>query len=255
MRRQFVFAALVLMLALIALGLTSPTGVLAQEIQDVKILNHYFTHQIRGLGKEFKVSTLSLKDPAATRLVVLNLSAQAKEADANYTMDDFAIRFVNQKGEKERAKCVGLKNEELIFVSNVSSKIKKPGPFTFSLVFVIDAGVDEIELLSRFTPTAPKYRLGKARPVSVSIKTIGDASALKKMETLVRKAGLHVADMGEKLNKDTRGVKIHHNQQVSKEVQKLAQDIKNELGITPQTSLMANTDIISVYDILIWVGK
>jgi hypothetical protein len=243
------------MLALIALGLTSPTGVLAQEIQDVKILNHYFTHQIRGLGKEFKLTTLSLKDPAATRLVVLNLSAQAKQAEANYTFDDFAIRFVNPKGEKERANCVGLGDGRSIFVSKVSVKVKKPGPFTFSLAFVIDAGVDEIELLSRFAPTSPKYQIGKARPVSISIKTIGDAGALKKMKDLVIKAGFHVADTGEQLNKDTRGVHIHHNPRVSKEVQKLAQDIKNESGITPQTGLLEKTNILAGYDILIWVGK
>lgn len=233
----------------------SATAITAGELQNLRVIGHYFTTEI-STGRR----TIYTKDPSKGRYIVLKLSATIQKDDAVVFAPDFVLRYSHRNGREDCADCDAIAKAKTeasgefgrFYAASVPRITINSGEVYFGLAFWIESDVETIELY-RIGVTEPlTYYIGSDRLYSVSIYTNGDSNPLSETKKVIQQGGFQVVDASDTLVKEETGVTIHYAEKAESQAREISQRLMTAFGIIPTVKKM---ELISEVDIIVWLGK
>lgn len=242
----------------LALGMllaTSPAAaIVARDLQELRILSHHFTTTIATEER-----TLSTKDPAKGRYLVLKLSGTVPKDEAVVFAPDFVLVYSHRDGQEDRADCAAIGTAKTaapgefthVAAGNVPRVTLRQGKAYFGLAFWIEPDVSSLTLYRIGAGPLP-YRIGADRSYSVSIFTNSHARLLAEAKKVLQDGDYHVVQASESLAQDKTGATIHYAERAENPAREISQRLIRTLGVTPTLKKMA---LLSRVDIVVWLGK
>jgi len=232
------------------------SGMVAGDLEDLKIITHFFTNRIANPRL-----TLQLKDPSKTRFLGLLVSVDLKKGDGKIFTNDFVLRYFHADGTEDRTQCeaIGIAKtpdmgtiEDIAIGANAAAIKLNKGKGYLALFFNIEPDVNTVELYRIGTTMPIIYNIGAKRPFSVYITTNTESYNLTEIKRVIEEGDYQVTAISRELSKDTTGVTIHYVKQAESQAREISQRLMTKFGIVPQLKAM---ELVSEFDIVIWLGK
>lgn len=258
MRLDAKFIALGIIVAGLFMSINPATAITTGDLQDVKVVGHYFTTAISNDKR-----TVYTKDPSTGRYLVLVLSATFPQEQGKMFSTDFMLRYVHSDDSEDRSNCSALARSETpnpekvfdlseFFIGDFAWMKVNSGQIRFALAFYVEPDVETIDLYRHGAPEPVTYRIGTDRSYSVALFTNIDSPTLLRAKDVIQKGGYEVVETSETLVKEKTGITIHYREQVESQAREISQRVMTEFGRTPTLQKM---ELIAGIDIVIWLGK
>lgn len=255
-----IMAGFVLILAMVAgLILTAPTqtnAMSAADLEDVEIAMYHFTTQAIGVGGG-GVATASIKNPDLGRYIIVTLKAAVPNEEINLCANEFSFIFTRKDGSEYKAACIGIcVKQEFIsppifyFGDNSCAEAKTKNSVAYIELFgYIEPEVISVKILRAGSSGKISCRVGE-RKLSVRLYTNGPS--LEQIENMVINSDCDTFCSGD-LVESHRGLTIRYAPHASEKAKEIANALKKNFGLSAEIKKLEG--FLSVYDILIWVGK
>ncbi|NOX88915.1 MAG: hypothetical protein GXO77_07805 [Calditrichaeota bacterium] len=233
-------------------------AVTVANLQNVKIIGHYFTTGI--ISSKRMIYT---KNPSNSRYLVLLISATLPDAEGKLFNNDFMLGYIHDDDSEDRSRCSAIAISETIdpeklfdlseFALGDYSWIKvNGGELRFGLAFYIESDVETINLYRLCAPEPITYRIGRDRLYSVDIFTNVDARYLARAKDAIQKGSYNIVEASESLVSDESGITIHYREQAESQAREISQRLTTVFG---KLTTLKKMKLISAVDIVVWLGK
>lgn len=258
-RKQIRIIPIVLMAVSMAFLLSvKPVGAqtLASQLEDLKVLNHYFSTALCD-GKKI----IYVEDPSSGRYVIIKLAAKYNGDDEKLYVNDFALRYFHDDGKEDRAQCKAIGSCETpdlgeydeFVISNEAGFLKvERGVIYFELIFFVEDDVNKIELYRLGYEYPLTYYLGSDRLYSVYISSNIGNEALYKAKNAIEQGGYLVSSTSTSLSEDEEGITIHYQEQAESQAREISQRLMLIFG---KTAKLEEMNLITQNDVVVWLGE
>jgi len=236
---------------LASVGQAAPAG----DLTDAAIVRHFFSTGIKTVA-----SFAGPEDIAKSRMLILVLSARLP-ASTTLRGEDFVLVYRHGGAVENRSKCEGIAVAEAGSESVVSFALGDdaqadagPGQIHFELAFVVDAGVEAVDLYGAGAASPISCRIGSKRPYSVFLATNTNTNAMERGKAAIERNGYQVVEAAHDLNPDARGLSIYYQKLAEPAAREISRRLRAELGVAPKVEPL-DDETGSEVDILIWFGK
>lgn len=237
---------------------TTASAIRAGDLQNLRIVDHYFTCQINGRNKKDDVIVLT-KNPSKSRFLVLTLKTQVNKKRIELWGNDFILRY-ERDGFDLRSTCKGIstiKNNGLIRAFYLDTDGSKIGTLlnseetSFVLAFFLKNDVTEINLDRVGAKESIKYFLPQKRPYSVFVAANNTSKFMMgKIKNLLEGGGYRVF-LSNALVKSKKNLCIKYVYSAEKVAREISQKLKAKFGIIGKLEVMNN---LTNHDVVIWIG-
>jgi hypothetical protein len=228
------------------------------ELQNVKIVGHYFTTGVSGTTRY-----VSVKDTTKARYLVLVVSATLPKGEGKLYNTDFTLRYFHPDGSEDRANCDAMaraKTADLAtlyrfqaFAIGEAAGIKMDSSqVQIGLGFYVEPDVESVDLYRLGVAEPITYRVGTDRTYSVAIFTNIDTAALKRATEVIQKGGYNVIVTSDDLTSDEKGITIHYRELAESQAREISQRLTAEFG---EATTVKKMELVSGSDIVVWLGK
>jgi hypothetical protein len=242
----------------LAIPTASAAGPAVADLQDLKIIGHYFT---TGISNDARY--VSTKDPSKGRSLVLVLSATSPKNPGKVFDSDFTLRYFHTDGNEDRAKCDAIARADEADAARMFAFARfnigeaawvklDSGPTRFGVAFYVEPDVEIIDIHRIGSAELLTYRIGTERLISVAIYTNIDDKALARAKDVIQKGGYNVVNTSDSLAKDSTGITIHYREAAETQAREISQRLTAEFGTTTTVKLL---ELVSAVDIVVWIGK
>ena len=245
------FCGLLLCTWLASVGQAAPAG----DLTDAAIVRHFFSTGIKTVA-----SFAGPEDIAKSRMLILVLSARLP-ASTTLRGEDFVLVYRHGGAVENRSKCEGIAVAEAGSESVVSFALGDdaqadagPGQIHFELAFVVDAGVEAVDLYRTGAAAPISCRIGSKRPYSVVLSTNTNTNAMERGRAAIEKGGYQVVEVAHDLNQEERGLSIHYQKLAEPAAREISRRLRAEFGVAPKVEPL-DDETGSEVDILVWFGK
>ncbi|MGO9094987.1 MAG: hypothetical protein ACLQGV_07155 [Bryobacteraceae bacterium] len=227
----------------------------AVDLQDATIVSHFFSTGIKTVA-----SFAGAEDIAKSRMLILVLTARLP-ASTTLRGEDFVLTYRHGGAVENRSKCEGIAVAEAGSASVVSFALGDdaqadagPGQIHFELAFVVDAGVEAVDLYRTGSEEPISCRIGSKRPYSVFLSTNTTTDAMERGKAAIEKGSYQVVEAAHDLNPDARGLGIYYQKLAEPAAREISRRLRAELGVAPKVEPL-DEETGSEVDILVWFGK
>jgi hypothetical protein len=219
-------------------------------VKNIKLDRFFFT-----VGVEGAEQRLTIQDPSAVQDIVLTFSVDVPHDGTRVFSTDFVFRY-NHSGAEDRSNCKAIMGvddaaREGFALGEYAHITLDQGKRKFSVVCPLEKDVRAIQVWHIGDDPISLF-VGPDRNPSAYVTTNKprDATYNAAMETLRTSHYDYTEETG--LNTSTRGITIKYQEKFEDQANELGKKIAAATHIQPTVE---RVDLLSEYDVVIWLGK